>query len=603
VIALAVVAVYEPVRGFAFVVYDDKQGLLEDTALTGGLTREGLVRAFNEPYMGNYVPLTVLSHMLDMELFGLDAGGHHVVNALLHVAASLLLFEALRRMSGDLLPSLFVALVFAIHPTHVESVAWISERRDTLSGLLWMLTLLAYGSFVRARSHRVARYALVMACLALGLLAKPMLVTLPVVLLLLDAWPLRRGSEGIGHLLLEKLPLLLLAVLASAAASWAQQEAGALASLNQVPLQARVSNALVSGVAYLGLTLWPAGLAVFHPFELEIPLWKSAGAALLLLALSALAVGQSGRRPYLGVGWLWYLVTLAPVIGVVQVGSQGLAERYLYLPMIGLAIAGAWLGAELAARGPTARRIAVAAALVWLGFCLPLARAQVATWRDSVALFEHARAVVGDHPVVLVNLGEAYDDAGDTRRAIEFYQAGLEGFPHAPHARARLGALLARSGRSSEAGRALIESIQRHPEERGTRLELGRLLLQTGQLEAAAEQLEAERALDPGNPHVPFHLAELAAANARREEALALFGEALALDPALPNALILDKSAWVCDALAEALARAGSEEQALRWARRALTLARLGGDEALAARLTGAWPALGNAPGAAGGGP
>ena len=369
-LALAVLAVYAPVRSFPFVVYDDKAYVSENPAVLGGLSREGVIWAFTHSEQGNYVPLTWLSHMLDVELFGLDAGRHHTVNALLHLLTALLLFEALRRMTGAPAPSAFVALLFAVHPTHVESVAWVAERRDTLSAFFWMLTLLAYAGYAGPGRRRGLRYAAVLAAFGLGLLAKPMLVTLPFVLLLLDFWPLRRASEGIGRLVLEKVPLLALAGLTSAAAVWTQGAVGAMATLEQLPLAARVANALLSYAAYLGKTLWPVDLAVFYPYALEMPLAKTAAALGLLVALSAAALLQWRSRPYLAVGWLWYLGTLLPVIGIVQIGSQSMADRYTYLPTIGIAIAIAWGAADLASGRPRARRALAAAAALALGACI-----------------------------------------------------------------------------------------------------------------------------------------------------------------------------------------------------------------------------------------
>jgi tetratricopeptide (TPR) repeat protein len=435
--------VYAPVRDYPFVVYDDKEFVTENPRVAGGFTREGVAWAFTRAHSGNYVPLSWLSHMLDVELFGLDAGAHHVVNAALHAAASALLFAALCALGGATGPSAFTAALFAVHPAHVESVAWVSERRDTLSAVFWMLTLLAWAGHARAPAG--GRYALVMLWLALGLLAKPMLVTLPVVLLLLDRWPLGRAQPW-RALVREKLPLFALAAAAGLAALAAQREGGAVASLAQVPLASRVSNALVAALRYLGIALWPADLAVFYPFEFELGAWKVAGAALALAAITVLAFAARRRRPYLWVGWLWYAVTLLPVIGLLQVGSQAIADRYTYLPMVGLGIAAAWSAADLAARVPRARPAIAAAAVALVAAWALLARVQLATWRDSVALFEHALAVSGEHPVVLLNLGEAHEGAGRLDLARSHYERGLALAPGAAPLHLRLGALLSRVG-------------------------------------------------------------------------------------------------------------------------------------------------------------
>lgn len=589
-LVLAVGYVYAPVRSFPFVVFDDPGWLVENTLVNRGFSFEVIGRAFSESVLGNWVPVTWLSHMLDVELFGLEPGAHHLTNVILHGVASLLLFEAFRRMTGDLLPSAFVALVFAIHPAHVESVAWITERRDVLSAVFWMLALLAWMAYARDERQRAWRLLLAVLAFAAGLLAKPVVVTLPAVLLLLDLWPLRRGGEGAPRLLLEKLPFLAIAALGALATLASQGSAGAVASLEMLPASARLANALTSYVAYLGITAWPTGLAVFYPFDLEIPLWKSAGSALLLAALTVGALLGAARRPWLAVGWLWYLVTLAPVIGLVQVGSQGMADRYTYLPMIGLSVAVAWTGVEMARRSPRTRNLLLVGAIVWLGGNLLLARAQVRTWSDSVTLFEHARRISGEHPIVLVNLGEAYEEAGDADRAVAFYETALVEYAHAPRVRTRLAALLARRGRLEDAAAQLDEALRRHPDEPRTRLEVGRLLLRAGQSAEAAAPLRDERDRFPESPAAAFHLAEATAAVGERNQAVALFAEAWRLDPSLPDTPLLDRDPAVADALAEALAETGRAERALHWTRRGLILARLTGTLEIEARLNAALP-------------
>jgi tetratricopeptide (TPR) repeat protein len=455
-LCLLVGVVYAPVRAYPFVVYDDKEFVTENPPVAGGLTAEGVAWAFTRAHSGNYVPLSWLAHMLDVEIFGLDAGAHHAVNAGLHAAATALLFAALRSLGGAVGPSAFTAALFAVHPAHVESVAWVSERRDTLSAVFWMLALLAWARFVRAPGR--GRYLLVCLSLGLGLLAKPMLVTLPVVLLLLDRWPLGR-TQPWRALVREKIPLFALAAAAALAAFAAQRAGGGVASLAQVPLASRAANAVVAALRYLGIALWPVDLAVFYPFEFELPARKVAAATLALAGITAAALAARRRCPYLWVGWLWYAVTLLPVLGLVQVGSQAIADRYTYLPLVGLGIAAAWGAADLAARMPRARPVLGAAALALVTAWALLARAQLATWRDSVALFENARAVSGEHPVVLLNLGEAYEDAGRLDLARTHYERGLALAPGAAQLQLRLGALLSRMGdRAGAAARLRAEA-------------------------------------------------------------------------------------------------------------------------------------------------
>jgi hypothetical protein len=593
-LALAIAFVYAPVVHHPFVVLDDKAFVVENAIVNDGLTGEGVRRAFSESHSGNWVPLSWLSHMIDVELFGLEAGGHHAVNVALHVGATVLLLGAFLHMTGAWAPSAFVAAVFALHPLHVESVAWIAERRDVLSGFFFALALFIYPRWVAAAERGRALGLALLATAALGLLAKPMLVTLPFVLLLLDLWPLRRldpGATGLAGqvlpLLREKLPLFALVALAALATVVTQSGAGAVASLAQLPLEARVANAAWSGVAYLGKTLWPSGLAVFYPFDASPPLARTAAALALLIALSAAAAWQARRRPWLLVGWLWYLGMLVPVLGLVQVGSQAMADRYTYLPLIGLSVALGWSAQELA-RSPRLRPWVIGVVCIWLVVCTALARTQVGTWRDSVVLFEHARATVGDHPLVLVNLGEAYDDAGRNEEAIAAYRAGLAGFPHARGAQMRLGILLSRSGRNAEAVTELERAVRIDPEAIGARTALARLALRAGDDEAARELLEAELERAPDAAEALFLRAELGTVAGEPEAAARDFATALALDPRLAEEPALDRDARVTLALAEALAAAGQRAAAHEQARRALSLARLSGDEAQA-RAAAAW--------------
>jgi len=551
-LGLLVAAVYAPVRAFPFVVYDDKEFVTENPPVAAGLTADGFAWAFTHAHLGNYVPLTWLGHMLDVELFGLDAGAHHAVNAVLHAVAAALLFAALLSLTGATWPSAFTAALFALHPAHVESVAWVSERRDTLSAVLWMLVLLAWARFVRAPGR--GRHALVMLALGLGLLAKPMLVKLPFVILLLDRWPLRR-AEPWPALVREKLPLFALAALVAAAAFAAQRAGGAVASLTLVPLASRVANALVAAARYLGVVLWPADLAVFYPFELAHPAWKVAGAACLLGGVTAAAIAARRRCPYLLVGWLWFGLTLLPVVGLVQVGSQGMADRYTYLPMVGLGIAGAWGAADLALLWPRARvplgALAIALVIAWAA----LARAQLATWRDSVALFENARAVSGEHPVVHLNLGEAYEDAGRLDLARTHYERGLALAPGAAQIHVRLGWLSVRTGDWPAATLRFTEAVRLAPAARGGQLGLGLVQLRAGRLEAARRSLEAARTAPSDRPRALLHLAELAALAGDRPLALALFEEALASRPAVAADLVRRDDPAVAAAFAEASAR------------------------------------------------
>jgi len=581
VLAAAVLCVYEPVRDYPFVVFDDKAYVSENPMVLGGLSREGTVWAFTESAQGNYVPLAWQSHMLDVELFGLDAGAHHIVNLLLHLVSTLLLFEVIHLLTGALWPSAFVAAFFGIHPTHVESVAWIAERRDVLSGLFFVASLGAYASWVRRGGG--LRYALLLLAFSLGLLAKPMLVTLPFLLLLLDIWPLRRGDRGVVQLVAEKLPLLVPAIAVSGMALSTQRLA--MPTLAEHPLAQRLANASVSGVSYLWKTAWPADLAVFYPLDLDVPLGKAVAAALLLAALSLAAFLARRRQPWLLVGWLWFVGMLVPVVGLVQIGSQSMADRYTYLPSIGLALAAAFSAAALVASRPRLGRFLAGASVGWLAVCALLARGQVSTWRDSVALFEHARSVTGGNVVVELNLAEAHEDAGDVDLALAHYEQALHWQPGAKGAHGRMGALLAGRGEFEAAGRQLLLALRFDPGDARARAALGTLLLRTGQQEPARAELSLALELEPGNAAARYHLAELEALDGNHESAVRLFAEALSARPPAEDQPLAYAQPLVLAALAAGCAEAGQAESAVRWATRGLTLARLSRLTELAARL------------------
>lgn len=400
-LALLTVLAFLPSLGNGYVILDDPLYVTSNPEVRQGITREGAVWALTANVANNWHPLTVLSHMLDVEVFGLPPAGHHLTSLLLHLAGVLLLFEALRRMTGAVHRSALVAALFAVHPTRVESVAWISERKDVLSGLFFMLALLAYLGWVRRPS--AGRYLLVALALTLGLAAKPMLVTLPCVLLLLDFWPL--GRRGLGRLIREKIPLFALSA-ASCLVTLHYQKTS-MAPLDVLPWDLRLANAAVSYATYLGKAFLPRNLAVLYPFPMEIPAWKTAGAVLLLAAVTALAVWRARKSPWLLVGWLWFLGTLVPVIGLVQVGRQAMADRYTYLPFIGLFLAVVWGLAELTERRGALRPVLGALAILVILGLVGMTRAQTRHWRDGVTLFRHALAATGDNPLARRGLAKA----------------------------------------------------------------------------------------------------------------------------------------------------------------------------------------------------
>src|SRR2546421_11526812 len=366
-----------------FVNYDDPRYVYENTKITGGLSISGTAWAFTHIHSMNWHPLTTISHMLDCQLYGVKAGGHHFTNVLLHSIAAMLLFIALLEMTGAFWRSAFVAAVFAIHPLHVESVAWIAERKDVLSGVFFMLTLLAYVCYVR--SPRVGHYLVVIFAFACGLMSKPMLVTLPFVLLLLDYWPLARIKGQFGKRVLEKIPLIALSGVSSFITFLVQK--GAVGRAEDLPILERINNAVISYVLYIWQMLWPVNLAVFYPHpENRLPLWEIVSCLLLLIRITAAAILLRKQRSYLITGWFWYLGMLVPVIGLVQVGWQGHADRYTYLPQIGLYLALTWAVADMTALYQH-RRVALSTAAILIIAALSSgAWIQTSYWRDSETL-------------------------------------------------------------------------------------------------------------------------------------------------------------------------------------------------------------------------
>jgi Flp pilus assembly protein TadD len=596
-LALATLAVYSQVIHFDFLNYDDPDYVTQNIHVRGGLSWDGIVWAFTVFHAANWSPLTWISHMADCQFFGLRSGWHHFSNALLHAAAAILLFAALKRLTGARWPGAFVAFLFALHPLHVESVAWIAERKDVLCALFWFLALLAYAGYAQRPSRM--RYAAVLLCFVLGLLAKPMIVTLPAVLLLLDFWPLRRS--GWRNLLVEKIPFVVLAAAASVATFLAQQQGYTVRSLATFPLGLRVENAIVSCVVYILRMVWPANLAVFYPYRFRLPLLQVALAAALLIAISVLAVRMARVRPYLAVGWFWYLATLVPVIGLVQVGAQSSADRYTYVPMIGLGIALAWAAADLF-RGRL--QIAAAAGAAVLAVCAVVTSVQLRYWANSGTLFQHAAEVTDGNFVAYNNLAQyelsrmdnqdgmlnahraldirpAYPEAhtnlalalrrtGKLDDAEREYRTSLQILPVSEPAHAGYGALLAVEGKMNDALREFSEAVQLRPEDDDAHYNLGRtlaalgrvddaaseyyetlrlnpdnveahhslgfLLLSRGRMNDAVEQLRDEARLKPADAAVHYNLANLLVSLGRRDEARAEFNQALRIRPDYPDA-------------------------------------------------------------------
>jgi hypothetical protein len=434
-LALLTLAAWLPTLRNGFVNLDDGLYVTGNPHVRQGLTRESLAWAMTANVANNWHPLTLLSHLLDVQLFGLDPAGHHATSLLLHLANVLLLFAVLTKMTGAPGRSAAVAALFAVHPAHVESVAWVAERKDMLSALFWLLAMGAYERYARRPSP--GRYLLVALAMALGLAAKPMVVTLPFALLLLDVWPLERLQLGWKRLIIEKLPLLALSAASSLITLRYQRTS--LAPLDVLPWSFRLAGAAVSYAAYLGKLLLPRNLAVFYPVPLEIPAWEILGAVTLLAAITAVSVWKARRAPWLLVGWLWFLGTLVPVIGLVQVGRQAMADRYTYLPSIGLFLAIVWGIWELA--GERRVLLATAAAAVIALLAVGTWR-QANYWKDSDALYRHALAVTHGNYLAHLGLAKALAAERDWNGAAEQYRAALALRPGLVEARSGLEAAL-----------------------------------------------------------------------------------------------------------------------------------------------------------------
>ncbi|MCY2989851.1 MAG: hypothetical protein NTY19_18560, partial [Planctomycetota bacterium] len=427
-LVVTVLCAYWPVGRHEFVNFDDPQYLVDNPQVRQGLTWGGIRWAFTTGHAANWHPVTWLSHMIDCQLVGLQAGWHHVIGMLFHIANSVLLYLVFQRMTGAIWRSFMVAALFALHPLHVESVAWAAERKDVLSALFWILSLAAYVRYTAAPSWR--SYGVVMVCFALGLMAKPMLVTLPCVLLLLDYWPLGRWSFEANRrvrlrlLIVEKLPLLALSAASCLVTMIVQSRGGAVGSVTAFPVTVRLANAVVAYVAYLGKLIWPTRLAVFYPYH-AIATWQWMSAAAVLAGITAVAIITRRRWPYLLVGWLWYLGTLVPVIGVIQVGRQSMADRYTYLPLVGVFVMLVWWITELSARSRWSQSLLRVAAGTAIIVCLALSFLQVVRWRNSVTLFEHCLRVTGNNALAHTSLGADLRRRGWLDEAMTHYREAL----------------------------------------------------------------------------------------------------------------------------------------------------------------------------------
>ena len=602
-LGLATAALYWPVIHHDFLDFDDDQYVTANTLIQHGLAWDSLRWELLNPIGGNWHPVTMLSHAMDCQFYGLNPAGHHFTNLLLHAINTVLVFVLFRRLTGGLWRSAAVAALFAWHPLHVESVAWVAERKDVLSTCFGLMALLAYVRFARDRTgalpssapevrpfYRSTAYWLTGLCLALGLLSKPMLVTWPLLLLLLDYWPLGRFRPlQLKRLLVEKIPFFALVAVMGLLTFLVQKAKGATHALAYEPLSMRFENAMISCCRYLGKMIWPVDLSIFYPYPKAWPLGGVLLAALLLATISVLAWTTRQRRPYFFVGWAWFVITLMPVIGLVQVGAQAMADRYTYIPSLGIFTGVVWGAFDWscnARRRVIALSVAVVAVLI---LCGAATRRQLAYWQNSETLFRHALAVGPDNELARNNLGSCLASAGEWDAAIEQFRAALrlkpdcgEAFnnlgqmlfekgdpegavvdyrkalelePEFAMARYNLATALTRLGRSDEAIAELSETIRLQPDFFRAHNDLGILLSAGGQTNEAISQFQQALWLQPGSSDVHFNLGNLLAQGGDLNAAMSQYLEAARLSP---------RDAEVRRQLGSLLARSGQFDSAMR---------------------------------------
>jgi protein O-mannosyl-transferase len=510
-LAAAVLLTYWPVTGYDFIALDDRLYVLGNRHIQAGITAKGIAWAMTTLYTTNWHPLTWLSLMADYQWYGLNAGGYHLSSLLLHLLNTILLFLLLRRMTARAGRSFWVAALFAVHPLNIESVVWIAERKNLLSTCFWILTLLAYVRY--AEKPEWGRYLLVVITFILGLMAKPMLVTLPFVLLLIDYWPLRRFprkdevcSGAIGHSggwgsilngpLMEKIPLLILSVLSALLTLYAAHSGGAVKSLAAFTIWGRITHALVSYVHYLFKMVWPADLAIYYPYPATQPAWQVAAALLLLSAITGFVLRQNRRFRYFPVGWFWYLITLFPVIGVVQVGFQSMANRYVYIPLVGIFIMVVWGIHELLKKWAGRPYLYVMAGMIILSLALST-RAQLPNWQNSEAAFAHALNVTQTNHIAQIGMGNVWFAKGEFQKAQQCYEESLRIKPDYPESHNNLGLIFMREGDVAQAEGQYREAVKDDPDYAEGYYNLGMALLSEGKFPEAMSCFRKAMELEP----------------------------------------------------------------------------------------------------------
>jgi tetratricopeptide (TPR) repeat protein len=542
----AIIIAYGQVRNFDFVDFDDGVYITENSHVQKGFTVEGLAWAFTTFHAANWHPLTWLSHMLDFQIYGLSPMGHHWTNLLFHIANSLLMFLILKLMTGALWRSAFVAALFALHPLHVESVAWISERKDVLSTFFGLLMFFAYYRYVKISGFK--NYLLVVIFFGLGLMAKPMLVTFPFLLLLLDFWPLQRlqfkdntslpdeaarfDLQRFFKLIWEKIPLFVLAAIASVLTFIAQQSKGAIGSPELFPLQARIANAFVSYVRYFSKAIWPGNLAIFYPHPVNtLPAWQIIGASLLIAVAIFLSIRTSKKYPYITVGLFWYLGTLVPVIGFVQIGDQAMADRYTYIPLTGLFIIVAWGVSDLLVKWHYRKIFLGVSAVIILSALTVCTFFQASHWRNTITLFKNAVKVTENNYKALNNLGAALIDKGKPDEALLYFAEALRINPQKTGARNNLANMLFLQGKPDEAVFHYNEILKFNPQKTDARNNLANVLSAQGKLDEAVLHYKEAININPEYVDAHYNLANVLSFQGKLDEAVLHYKEAIKINP------------------------------------------------------------------------
>ncbi|MFC1567423.1 tetratricopeptide repeat protein [Thermodesulfobacteriota bacterium] len=576
-LVMATLAVYWQVQNFDFVNYDDSKYIYENRHVQRGLTTENFIWAFTDgTRISNYWhPLTWISHILDIQFYGMNAGGHHLTNLLLHIANTLILFSIFKNMTGHLGRSAFVAALFALHPLHVESVAWVAERKDVLSTFFWLLTMGAYSRY--AARPKIDRYVVVLLFFVMGLMAKPMLVTLPFVLLLMDFWPLDRLQWGqeieAGHikapkfsalyLVVEKVPFFAITVVASIAAYITQRKGGAVPAMDFALLKMQTANAIVAYISYIGKMIWPVKLAAYYPHPGMLPVWQVVGAGLFIACVSVFGVWRWRQFPYFAFGWFWFLGTFVPVIGFVKIGDFFMADRYTYVPFIGLFVIMAWGVPELVAQWRYRKIWLATLATVLLTILMAVTWKQVGYWKNSITLFKHTLKITSNNFIAHKYIGTTLSKQGRTKEAIEHYLQALRIKPDFVDAHNDLGNALDKQGRTEEAIEHYLQALQIKPDFEKAHSNLGNALDKQGRTEEAIEHYLQALQIKPDFEKAHYNLGNALSKQGRTEEAIEHYLQALRIKPDFEKAH---------NNLAVVLFRKGNIEEAIAHFRKVLQI-------------------------------